>query len=1047
MSFQRISLRFFFAAWLAIYFVTDCSTVDSAETVDFNRDIQPILAENCLECHGQDASSREADLRLDKREVAVATVNVEPAIVPGRADESELMRRVDSDDPDLVMPPSDHGEQLTEKQRDLLRQWINEGAAYSEHWAFISPKKMPVSSNVHPIDFFVDQRRQQEGLAPNPVADRETLLRRLSLDLTGLPPTPEQIDQFLADNSSTAYQKQVERLLASPQYGERWARWWLDAARYADSDGYEKDLPRTQWPWRDWVIHALNKDLPYDEFIIHQLAGDLLPGAEQSERVATGFLRNGMVNEEGAIIPEEFRMEGLIDRMDCLGKAVLGLTIACAQCHDHKYDPISAKEYYQLLAYINNDYEAVTRVYAPDDKKTIASIEKNIDQRLDKIKEAAPDWEQKLAEWIDNQKTDLAKLAWKAALPTSAEVPDGICHPEILEDNSVLNLGFRPTSTRLTVLLETPETQVTGIRLSGLKHGDLIFGGPGRSHVGNFAISEMRIEACARDEDEYHRLKIASATADSSSENRLIDQYLRRNKDDSRMVGGPEYLVDGKWETAWTPDQGPHFHNEPCETVLQLSEPLENEKGSKFRIVMEFRHGGNDAHGRKNNFIGRFRFDVTNQQKPVASRLPNAVRQALRKPEDKRTSADKNLLLTAWAKTDDRTKGDAKAIRQQWKRWPEGDSVLNLAHRKDEHLRDTHILERGSWESLGTEVSAGVPGFLHSLPESDQPTNRLTLARWLVDPQSPTTARVAVNRIWQAYFGLGLVETTDDFGVRSELPSHPELLDWLAVELMQPSLDTGESAAPWSLKHLHRVIVSSDTYQQSSATDNESIERDPKNKLLARGPRFRVDAEMVRDIALSAAGLLKEKIGGQSVFPPVPDGLFSLSFTAVDFWDTAKDQERYRRSLYIFRRRSIPDPVMASFDAPSGDAACVRRTYSNTPLAALTSLNAAIFTEAAQAMALRLLQQDKMADRDRIIYGYRLCVSRHPGDTEIDALLTLLEQTRKRLNQGDLKAADIAFNDLTEPSDLPANASPNDAAAWTVICRVLLNLDATLTKG
>ncbi|MEC7696092.1 MAG: PSD1 and planctomycete cytochrome C domain-containing protein [Planctomycetota bacterium] len=1026
-----------------------CACVDSQaeEGVDYVREIQPILADHCFECHGQDPSSREADLRLDKRDVAVASINGDPAIVPGEAAKSILMERIESDDPDLRMPPPEHGDPLTEEERMLLRRWIDQGAEYREHWAFIPPVKAACPTDVHPIDFFVHQQLAATKLTPNPQADRATLLRRLSLDLTGLPPTPEQLDAFLADDAPDAYAKQVERLLQSPQYGERWARWWLDAARYSDSDGYEKDLPRKQWPWRDWVIEALNNDLPYDTFITEQLAGDLLPDAAQDEHVATGFLRNGMVNEEGAIIAEEFRMEGLIDRMDCLGKAVLGLTIACAQCHDHKYDPISTREYYQLMAYINNDYEAVSRVYGPDHRKTIDSIEKNIAAKEEAIKQAAPDWEAKLATWIEAQREALMQPQWQAATPTSAEVPDGICHPELLPDKSVLNLGFRPTSTRLTVLLETPETTITGLRLCGLKHGDLIFGGPGRSYVGNFAISEIKVEACSRDSDAYEKVKVKSASADSATHNRLIDPYLRRNAEDSRMVGGAGYLIDGIWETAWTPDRGGHFHNEPCEAVLQFEQPITHEPGTKFRIVMEFRHGGNDAHGRKNNFIGRFRFDVTGDETPKAAAVTGEVRQALERDEANRSDSDNRLLLTAWAATDERTKSMASAIQKQWKRWPEGDSVPHLATRDGEYVRETRILDRGSWQSPGSQVSAGVPASLHAISAEQQPPNRLTLARWLTDSASPTTARVAVNRIWQSYFGTGLVETTDDFGVRSALPSHPELLDWLAVEFMQPALKTGQPSDPWSLKHLHRVIVSSDTYQQSAVADPKAIEIDPQNRLLARGPRFRVDAEMVRDIALAASGLLKETVGGPSVFPPVPDGLFSLSFTAVDFWDTAKDDERYRRSLYVFRRRSIPDPVLASFDAPSGDASCVRRTYSNTPLAALTSLNATIFTEAAQAMALRLLGKASVTDRDRLIYGYRLCASRHPTTSEIDALMDLLEVTRNRLTSGELTAAEIAFNTLTKPSDLPPTASPNEAAAWTIVCRVLLNLDATLSKG
>ncbi|MDG2207963.1 MAG: PSD1 and planctomycete cytochrome C domain-containing protein, partial [Pirellulales bacterium] len=859
------------------YSLTSLAT-GAENSVDYVRDIQPILADHCFECHGQDPSSREADLRLDKREIAVAEINGDPAIVPGDAEQSVMIQRIASQDPDLRMPPPDHGEPLTEPERSLLRRWIDQGAEYRAHWAFVAPVKADSPRDVHPIDFFVQKRLAETDLTPNAEADRATLLRRLSLDLTGLPPTPEQIDAFLADDTSDAYAKQVDRLLNSPQYGERWARWWLDAARYSDSDGYEKDLPRKQWPWRDWVIEALNNDLPYDQFIVEQLAGDLLPAAAQDERVATGFLRNGMVNEEGAIIAEEFRIEGLIDRIDCLGKAVLGLTIACAQCHDHKYDPISTREYYQLMAYINNDYEAVSRVYGPKHQETINSIEKNVAAKVEEIKKAAPDWKKQLSAWIESQQSRLAEQTWSTATPTSAEVPDGICHPEVLADNSVLNLGFRPTSTRLTVLLETLEKEITGLRLCGLPHGDLIFGGPGRSYVGNFAISELKVKACSLDAEDYQTIGVQSATADSASKNRLIDPFFRRNQEDSRMVGGAEYLIDGKWETGWTPDRGPHFHNAPCEAVLHFKEPIKHDAGTKLRVVMEFRHGGNDSHGRKNNFIGRFRFDVTAEKAPEAAAITGDVRQAIEKAESNRTAEDNALLLAVWAASDKRTESIAKAIRNQWGRWPEGDSVLHLATRDGEYRRDTHILERGSWQSPGSEVSAAVPASLHDLATGNHAPNRLTLARWLTDPASPTTARVAVNRIWQSYFGTGLVETTDDFGVRSALPSHPELLDWLAVELMRPSMDTGQPSEPWSLKHLHRVIVSSDTYRQSSASKPEAIEIDPQNRLLARGPRFRVDAEMVRDIALSASGLLKEKVGGPSVFPPVPDGLFSLSF-------------------------------------------------------------------------------------------------------------------------------------------------------------------------
>ena len=1022
-----------------------------AETpVDFALEIQPILSEKCIICHGQNHRSREADLRLDLRDRAIVRSETEISIIPGSADQSEAVLRIESDDPDMVMPPPDHGEPLTQEQRKLFRRWINEGAPYDVHWAFVSPDRPQVPANQNPIDYLVRQRLAKEGLSPSPLADRSALLRRLSLDLTGLPPTIEEMDAFLSDNSADAYQKQVERLLASPHYGERWARWWLDAARYADSDGYEKDLPRSQWPWRDWVINAFNRDLPYDQFITEQVAGDLLPDATQEQQVATGFLRNGMINEEGAINAEEFRMEGLIDRMDCLGKAILGLTVSCTQCHEHKYDPMSHQEYFRLMAYINNDYEAISRVYSPKHLETIRDINNTIASQNEKIKKAVPEWQQQLKKWIDDQKANTDNSHWETMTPTSAEVPDGICHPEILADKTVLNLGFRPTSTRLTVIAETPQTALTGLRLSALVHGDLIFGGPGRSHLGSFAISEMKVEAAPLDApEEYKKVDVKAASADVASRQKLIDSFFRLNKEDKRTVGGAHYLIDGKTETAWSPDRGAKLHNEPCEAVLEFAEPICNEKGSRLRIAMEFRHGGLGGHGRANNFIGRFRIDGTGEKAPKANALPAEVRRAIGKPEAERTAEDNNHLLWAWARTHEKAKSHAQGAFHQLKRWPEGDSVLNLGNRKNEHVRTTRILKRGSWQSPGEAVSGGVPEFLHDLPDEDLPTNRLTLARWLADRNSPTTARVVVNRMWLAYFGIGLVTTTDDFGVRSEPPVHPKLLDWLAVELMEPSVKTfaEKPPEPWSLKHLHRLIVNSDTYRQSALADKAIVENDPENKLLARGPRSRADAEMIRDIALSASGLLEPKVGGKSVFPPVPEGLFALSYTAVDFWDTAKDSDRYRRSLYVFRRRSIPDPVLASFDAPSGDFSCVRRTQSNTPLAALTSLNATIFTEAAQSLALRILGEGGQTDREKAQYGYRLCVSRLPNKAETDALLKLLSATRNRLKKGELNAADIAFNEFTRPGDLPPDAPPNEAAAWTIIARVLLNLDATLTKG
>lgn len=1024
--------------------------VGDTPPIDFARQIQPILAEKCILCHGPDERTREADLRLDLRNAAIADRGDATAILPGNPNASELVRRIESHDPDVQMPPTDADNALTGEERKLLRRWIKEGAHYKKHWAFIAPQRPDVPQGLNPIDYFVAQRLQTEGLNPSPLAERPELLRRLTLDLTGLPPSVDEIDAFLADSSADAYHKQVERLLASEHYGERWARWWMDAARYADSDGYEKDLPREQWPWRDWVISAFNRDLPYDQFITEQLAGDLLPAATQDQQVATGFLRNGMVNEEGAILAEEFRVEGLIDRMDCLGKAVLGLTLACTQCHDHKYDPLTQTEYYQILAYLNNDYEAISHVYSPTDQQAIDTIHANIAAQKAKLIQAIPDWNEKFAHWVRQQRTVLADSQWTPLVPSSAEVPDGICHPDILADQTILNLGFRPTSTVLTVLAATPQRKITGFRLSALRHGDLIFSGPGRNYRGGFALSDLKIEAAPQnDPTAFQEIKIAKATADVPSKTKLIDSFFRHNKEDRRLVGGPAFLIDGDRKTAWSPDRSPRWQNQASEAVLEFAEPIQHAGGTQFRIKLHFRHGGNDAHGRKNNFIGRFGLDVSSDVKPSAAKLTAEIRHALNVPEALRSEAEKEILFWAWAQHEEQARQYAKAVNKQWDRWPEGDSILNLALRQPEHQRTTRLLERGNWQQPAAPVQAAVPAVLHDLSSEALPANRLTLARWLVDRKSPTTARVLVNRIWQSYFGSGLVATSEDFGVRAAHPSHPDLLDWLAVELMEPSMKTFADAPPlpWSIKHLQRIIVASGTYRQTSVAPHDAWDKDPQNILLARGPRFRADAEMVRDIALSASGLLDKTVGGASVYPPVPAGLFSLSFTAVDFWNTAKGPERYRRSLYMFRRRSIPDPVLASFDAPSGDSSCVRRTRSNTPLAALTGLNAAIFTEAAQALALRILARPGATDQQRAHYGYRLCCSKSPNQAELTSLLALLNQTRGRLNKGELDAAKVAFNEFTRPDDLPPDAAPLEVAAWTIVARVLLNLDATLTKG
>ena len=911
------------------------------------------------------------------------------------------------------------------------------------HWAFVAPHQ-PALPAVHDpawgrndIDRFVLAKLEAEGLRPSPEADRAILLRRLSLDLIGLPPSPKELDDFLNDPSANAYEKQVDRLLASEHFGEKWARHWLDAARYADSDGYEKDVPRQQWTWRDWVIRAINRDMPYDQFIIEQVAGDLLPGATQDQRVATGFLRNGMVNEEGAIVAEQFRMEGVIDRMDCIGKSILGLTIQCAQCHNHKYDPLKQEEYYRLMAFINNDYEATTWVYPPAELGKIKQIRQGTAELEEKLKSDRPDWNLRELEWEEQAKQ--SQISWESLEPKELEWVGGLAHPQKLKDNSVLTLGFRPSDGELWLTAETKQTNITGLRLEALTHGDLPFNGPGRSFNGTFMLSELVVEAMpmGKPDAKWEKLKLVNATSDFAQPDQQIPEFWRKSPDDKRHIGPASYLIDGKDETAWGADRGPGRRHQDLNAVMQFEKPVGYPEGTRFKFTLKYRHSGKDPHGRQNAFLGRFRLSTTTAAAPVADAVPVVVRHAIEIEPAKRTPEQQAAIFSYWRTTVPEFKTTNDQIEKRWSEYPEGERVLNLAQRSPQAARQTFVLDRGNWQKPTTPVTPGVPAFLHQLPPNAS-SDRLTFARWLADRRSPTTARVAVNQVWQAIFGTGIVETSEDFGTRGSEPSHPELLDWLAVNFMEHG---------WSRKALVRSIVTSATYRQSSRATPELLEKDPRNRLLARGPRFRADAEVIRDTALAASGLLNDRVGGPSFYPPVPESLFALSYLEVDFWKTAPPPERYRRSLYVFRRRSMPDPLLACFDAPNGDAACSRRVRSDTPLAALAAMNEPVFVDAARALAERVLKEGGKTNPERAAYAFRLCTSREPSHAEVDEILSLFNSRKARIAEGWMSAKEVATGDAEKLPQLPPGTTPADAAAWTIVSRVLLNLDETLTKS
>ncbi len=1049
-------------------------TLSAEPALTFNRDIRPILSDNCFNCHGPDAGSRKGGLRLDDRAAALqGGKSGSPALVPGKPAESELLLRAKSPHDDEAMPPPDKKDRLKPADLAKLERWIAEGAEYQAHWAFIPPvaaalatlnqpeagKLSPVlrraqlstPSSQHPVDRLVSARLRRDGLTLAPAATPATLARRIHLDLTGLPPAPADVAAFEAEslrNPESAIRALIDRLLATDAYGEKWARHWLDAARYSDSNGFEKDLPREQWAWRDWVISAFNRDLPYDRFILEQIAGDLLPPDPKSKTqdprspaqdriVATGFLRNSMLNEEGAIIPEQFRKEEIFDRMDCLGKAVLGLTLQCAQCHTHKFDPLTHDEYFGLFAFLDNTYEAQSWVHTPDQQKQIADLQRTIAELEDRWRTQRPAWRDELAAWETAVRAQ--DLPWTTLTATELGSNSGLNHPTQEADGSVMTLGHPSTKGTIYVIAAPDLAGATGLRLEALTHRDLSFGGPGRSKYGTWAITELAVSVQTPGTEKWVPLRLKNATADFAEPlAKLEDEWPAEfDKEKKRTRGPVDGMIDGDKNTAWRADRGPGRRNQESVAAVQFECPLDYPPGTKLKVELTHDHGGSD-NGRHSTILGRMRLGLTRAPDPRVAPVDYAAVLALAVPPATRTPAQQQAVLAAWRRSLPEAKEITAAIDAAYAQWPKAPtSVLHLAERAPHEARTTHLLDRGAWDRPKHAVAPRTPAALHAFPADTKP-DRLAFARWLVDPRSPLTARVAVNRVWQAVFGAGLVETAEDFGTRAPIPDHLDLLDWLAVDFM---------AQGWSHKRLLKTILTSATYRQTSDASPALRERDPLNRLLARGPRFRLEAEVLRDTALSVAGLLTPAVGGPSIFPPVPQSVLDFNFVKPDYWHPAQGPQRYRRALYVFRKRSMPDPALGAFDAPNGDTACVRRPRSNTPLAALTSLNEPIFVEAAQGLALRILREGGATDDARADYAYRLCTARPIRPVEREKVAALLAETRRRLAEGWMNAREIATGDPAKFPDLPTGTVPQDAAAWTVVARVLLNLDETLTKS
>jgi mono/diheme cytochrome c family protein len=1032
---RKIKLAICLAASLGLFAtLLDGAVVHLASAqgrlIDFRRDVEPILRANCYQCHG--AKNASAQLRLDDKELAMKGGISGAVIIPGNSKGSRLMKRVLGEGDEARMPLG--GAPLKANQIELIRKWIDEGAewpdsksairnpqsAIPQRWAFVKPvrPKPPQVKNMAwvrtPIDNFILARLEKQGLTPSPEADKVTLIRRLSLDLTGLPPAIEEVDQFTGDNGPDAYAKLVDRLLDSPHYGERWGRWWLDAARYADTNGFEKDRARSIWPYRDWVINAFNKDMPFDQFAVEQLAGDLLPQPTPETRVATGFLRNSMLNQEGGVDPEQFRVEGIIDRVDAVGKAFLGLTVSCAQCHNHKFDPISQTEYYRFYAFLNNDDEPAIEV--PDEKITEKRNEilSKIAKIEDDLMAGDADLPRRMAGWEAG--VGAYSTAWTPIKDGEIFAAFGVKFDR-LEDGSFIAKGDNATTNNYIVKAKTNLRKITGVRVEFLTDPNLPRGGPGRAPDGGFYFSEFSVEAAPPGKPDspniMEKVPLANVTADFE----LPDSPAKN-------------VIDGALKTHWSSDAGPVRRNQSRQFVFETQKSVGYDDGVALTFQLaQKRDDTIDTEQRQPN-IGRFRISITDAPNPKADPLPASVRAILSTSADRRSKEQRREVFSFYRTIDPAFVEANKKIDELMREWPYGPTTLALSAR--EIPRETRVFKRGDWKRPGDAVSPGVPAALHPFPK-DAPPNRLGLAKWIVDGNNPLTARVIVNRIWQQYFGQGLVTTPEDFGSRCEPPSHPELLDWLAVEFIESG---------WSVKHIHRLILNSAVYRQSSKVTPKLLEVDPYNRWLARAPRIRVESEIVRDMALAASGLLNKKIGGPSVFPPLPAGVMDLAYGGFK-WENATGEDRYRRGMYTFWKRTVPYPSMLAFDSPNGDFSCARRVRSNTPLQALTTLNDTVFVEAAQALGLRVWKNGGADDRSKMTYAFRLCVSREPDQFEMQKLMELLEDQKRYFDGRTSAAVYVTAADLNK---IPEDIDLHKVAPWTMVARVLLNMDETITK-
>ena len=1028
------------------------------QTVSFNRDVRPILSDTCFKCHGPDKAQIKGNLSLHTREDAIAGRKSGAAIVPGKPDESEAYRRLVTSDPQKQMPPPDSGMALTPAQIRTLRAWIEQGAVYERHWSFNPPVTPPLPEVKrggwarNPIDRFVLARLEQEGLSPAAEAEPATLLRRVSLDLTGLPPTPAEVDSFLNDPSPGAYERAVDRLLASPRYGERMAVTWLDAARYADTSGYQADWERHMWPWRDWVVRAFNANMPFDQFTVEQLAGDMLPDATTDQRLASGFNRNHRINDEGGIIPEEYAVEYVVDRVETTSAVWLGLTAGCARCHDHKYDPISQKEFYRLYAYFNNVPERgqdgragfatpFIRIPTPEQTAIVERREREAAAVARQLDADAPGAAARRAQW---ERDLAAALAARGADPWHAGEIAGVnagsleLHPR--PDGSLVAMNITGDTSTYTITLRNRDLdRVTAIRVEAMTDPS-VPGGQLAPGDGNFLLNEFEVSLPGAGDDAAAGKAIGKGKRKGKGRAKATPGALkiRSAYADYEQADHPiAHAIDGKPATAWAVDGD--FISGQRTAVFVLDEPLESAKD--VELVVRLQQGKKEL---PKQLMTRVRVTLTDQPEPRLAPLdavPLDVAAAVVLEPAKRTPEQAELLASYFRRQDPERASLSKQYvalrREAVDAAASGTPVMVMQEMTPR--RDTYLLKRGLYDQPDTseKLSPGVPAAV-ARPGQTAPRDRLELARWLVDPANPLTPRVTVNRFWQSLFGIGIVKTSEDFGLQGEWPSHPELLDWLATEFVR----TG-----WDVKALHKLIVTSATYRQSSKLSPTLRERDPDNRLMARGSRFRLDAHAVRDNALAVSGLLGERLGGKPVKPYQPPGLWEeLSFnnkTSVDEYKQDHGESLYRRTMYTFWKRTVPPPALAIFDAAGRETCTVRLGRTNTPLQALNLLNDVVYVEAARKLGERMLREGGVTPSDRLIHGFRLATARRPDAREQASLERALGRYVDRF-----KSDPDAAKSLLKFGESPADASldPVELASYAAIGNVLLNLDETVTK-